>query len=213
LEFDRQFEYFDASKFTIISWDAPGYGKSRPPERDYADCYKRDAKLLIELMNKLDINTFNVLGFSDGARTAMTLASQNADRVDKLVLVGATSFNSPKERRVFELCRNIDGWSNERRALYENLYGDDLQQMWSNWVDANNKLNDFLGSELSRITCPTLLLYGEKDIIAPCDPHARHLKRSIIKSRIHIFSHTSHYCHQEKSDEFNKIVERFLLSN
>ena len=162
-------------------------------------------------MRHIGVEKFNLLGFSDGARTAMTIASQFGDRVDKLVLVGATSYNSPKEKRVFELCRNIDGWSNERRAIYERVYGADLQEVWAKWVDQNNRLTEFRGPQLSHITCPTLLLYGENDIIAPIDPHARHLKRNLKHSRIHIFNKTSHYCHQDKADEFNKIVERFLL--
>lgn len=143
----------------------------------------------------------------------MSIASQYGDRVDKLVLVGATSFNSAKEKRVFELCRTIDSWSNERRSIFEREYGPDLQQVWARWVDANNKLTDFASSQLPLISCPTLLTYGENDIIAPIDPHARNLKRNIKNSRIHIFAKTSHYCHQEKAVEFNTIVEKFLLSS
>ena len=167
----------------------------------------------MQLMDKLNFNEnkFNLLGFSDGGRTAMTIASQYQERVNKLILVGTTSYNSPKEKRVFDLCRDIDSWSDERRAIYEKEYGSDLQQIWSKWIDENKKLNDFLGNLPTKITCPTLLLYGENDIIAPIDPHARHLRRSIKDSRIHIFSKTSHYCHQEKAREFNVRVERFLF--
>lgn len=142
----------------------------------------------------------------------MTIASQFGDRVNKLILVGSTAFNSPKERKVFELCRSISGWSNERRAMYEKVYGSELQDVWSKWIDQNSRLNDFISlPALAKINCECLLLYGEKDIVSPIDPHARHLKRNLKNSRIHIFSNVSHYCHQEKADEFNAIVDRFLF--
>lgn len=79
-------------------------------------------------------------------------------------------------------------------------------------MDENRKLDDFLTARLGQVACPTLLLYGENDIIAPVDPHTRHLRQHIAKCRIHVFPNTSHYCHQEKAIIFNKIVEKFLLS-
>lgn len=218
LEFDRQFEGFDEDQFTLVSWDAPGYGKSRPPERDYTDCYHRDAQLLIKLMVHCGfdyhLKKFNLLGFSDGSRTAVHLAAVFPEAVEKLILVGSTSYNSPKEVKVFELCRSVDGWSEERRKLYEQLYGsrETLQKLWSAWIDANIKLSDFATPLLAKISCPTLLLFGENDIIAPVEPHARHLKRNLANSRIHIFAKTSHNCHQERASEFNAIVQRFLLN-
>lgn len=226
LEFDRQFDGFDLEKFTLISWDAPGFGRSRPPEqRDYTDCYRRDAALLMKLMTHCsglsgadrpssNNNKFNLLGFSDGSRTAIHLAATFPEAVEKLILVGCTSYNSPKEKKVFELCRSVDGWSEDRRKLYEQLYGSraTLQRLWSDWIDANARLTDFASDQLPKVACPTLLLFGENDIIAPVEPHARHLKRNLTNSRIHIFAKTAHNCHQERPTEFNAIVERFLLN-
>ncbi|KAH9424895.1 serine hydrolase BPHL-like [Dermatophagoides pteronyssinus] len=209
-EYGQQFDYFDPEKFTLVSWDAPGFGQSRPPERDYNDCYNRDAKLLIELMDQLKLDKFSVLGFSDGSRTAITISSQYPDRVHKLVLLGATTFNSPKELKVFDLCRDVTGWSDQRRGMFEKVYGQDLQKMWAGWVDMNKALGDFMTPSLAKIQCPVLLLYGENDIIAPIDPHAAHLRKNLQRSRIHIFPKTSHQAHQERTREFNKIVEKFI---
>lgn len=132
LEYGHQFDYFDPAKFTLVSWDAPGFGQSRPLERDYRDCYERDARLLVELMSEhVGVDRFHLLGFSDGGRTAITLSSCYPDRVAKLVLVGTTSFNSPKERRVFDLCRDVEAWSSDRRSLYQSVYGQQLQSVWA----------------------------------------------------------------------------------
>lgn len=211
LEFSQQFAHFAGDRFTIISWDAPGFGKSRPPERDYEKCYERDAELLIYLMvEHLKYSSFNLLGFSDGGRTAIVMAANYPARVQKLVLVGTSAFLCPKQRRVFDLCRNISGWSNDRRMKYEKVYGDDLQEVWNQWLNANEAYVDYLTPMLKNIHCNTMLLWGELDIIAPIEPHVRHLRTRIPNTRVHIFAKTSHYCHQDRAKDFNKMIEQFL---
>lgn len=50
-DFRHQVEGFDREKFTLVAWDPPGYGKSRPPERDFpTDFYERDAEYTYEFM-------------------------------------------------------------------------------------------------------------------------------------------------------------------
>ncbi len=176
IEYGLQFKGFDLNKFTLVSWDAPGFGKSRPPERDYNDCYQRDADLAVKFMKKLGYDRFNLMGFSDGGRTSLILSGKYPEAVIKLVIWGTSSFNSPKEKKTLSLCKDISGWSNERRAIYEGVYGQDLQDIWSKWIDENNKLGDFASSSLPKITCPTFILHGENDIIAPLEPHAPYLK-------------------------------------
>ena len=35
LDFGPQLDGFDKEKFTLVAWDSPGMGFSRPPERNY----------------------------------------------------------------------------------------------------------------------------------------------------------------------------------
>lgn len=46
-----QIEGFNRDKFTLVVWDPPGYGKSRPPEKVFStDFYERDADAAYEFM-------------------------------------------------------------------------------------------------------------------------------------------------------------------
>lgn len=51
-----QLDGFDKDKFTLIAWDSPGFGLSRPPERDYKlhaedkFFYQYDAETVVKLM-------------------------------------------------------------------------------------------------------------------------------------------------------------------
>lgn len=43
-DFKPQVEKLDKNKFTVIAWDPPGYGGSRPPKRLFnSDFYHKDA--------------------------------------------------------------------------------------------------------------------------------------------------------------------------
>lgn len=50
-DFKPQIEGFDREKFTVLAWDPPGYGQSRPPEKDFKpDFYEKDAECALEFM-------------------------------------------------------------------------------------------------------------------------------------------------------------------
>ncbi|KOB68040.1 Bphl-like protein, partial [Operophtera brumata] len=59
-DFKPQIEGFDLEKFTLVVWDPPGYGKSRPPEKDFpADFYEKDADYAYEFMKIRDITSWS----------------------------------------------------------------------------------------------------------------------------------------------------------
>lgn len=50
-DFKPQIEGINRDKFTLIVWDPPGFGKSRPPEKDFLpDFYEKDADYAYEFM-------------------------------------------------------------------------------------------------------------------------------------------------------------------
>lgn len=58
-DFKPQVEKLDKDKFTIVAWDPPGYGNSRPPNRQFStEFYKNDARAAIEFMK---VNIFKVM--------------------------------------------------------------------------------------------------------------------------------------------------------
>lgn len=50
-DFSPQITGFDPNEYTVIAWDPPGYGKSRPPQKDFSDgFYERDADMAVKLL-------------------------------------------------------------------------------------------------------------------------------------------------------------------
>lgn len=50
-DFKPQIEGFDREKFTLVVWDPPGFGKSRPPDKEFAgNFYNTDADHAFQFM-------------------------------------------------------------------------------------------------------------------------------------------------------------------
>lgn len=89
--------------WSLVAWDPPGYGKSRPPHRTFpVDFFQRDAAAAAELMEALGRKRFSVLGWSDGGITGMLLAALRPQAVERLVVWGANSYVLPEELQIYE---------------------------------------------------------------------------------------------------------------
>lgn len=89
--------------YSIIAWDPPGYGKSRPPNRTFElDFFHRDAFVANALMRSLEFAKYSVLGWSDGGITGLLMAAKYQKSVEKLVIWGANSYILPEETKIYE---------------------------------------------------------------------------------------------------------------
>ena len=80
-DFTPQIERLNSqSQLKLIVWDPPGYGSSRPPDRTWPKSpnhfYSRDADVAVDFMNKIGEEKFSVVGWSDGAITALIIAGR-----------------------------------------------------------------------------------------------------------------------------------------
>ena len=96
----------DYSKFTLVAWDPPGYGRSQPPPRDFTDFYNRDATHAANLMKTLGVDKYSVLGWSDGGITGLILAARQPETVEKLVAFGCNAYVSDSDRACTTAIKN-----------------------------------------------------------------------------------------------------------
>lgn len=89
--------------FSIIAWDPPGYGESRPPNRTFnVDFFHRDAFVANALMQSLNLKKYSILGWSDGGITGLIMAAKYNESIDKLIIWGSNSFILPEETKIYE---------------------------------------------------------------------------------------------------------------
>ena len=214
-DFQKQLEPF-SKDFTLIAPDPRGYGRSRPPERDYPlNFYQRDAEDILALMTSLGHETFAVMGWSDGANIGALLAAAHSHRVTRLVIWGGNSFLTPQEIHAFQSVRSIDSWSPRSVEPMRLIYGDSLDALWDRYVTGLENLfthggdTDIYRSKLPLIESPTLILHGELDPLVPAT-HPRIIQQGIAGSELYVFPEGKHNIHVRYAEEFNKTVSSFL---
>jgi valacyclovir hydrolase len=212
-DFEHQLQWFSHA-YQVIAPDPRGYGQSRPPERDYPlNFYQRDAQDVLALMTALGHEQFNVFGWSDGANIGVLMAANSPQRIQRLVLWGGNSYLSPEEIATFQAMRSVSSWSQRDADPMRQTYGDSLDALWESYVVGLEDLyaagGDLYRSQLSKVTCPTLILHGEKDPLVPAF-HPRIICQGIAGSALHVFPEGKHKIHARYAAEFNRMTSEFL---
>ena len=100
------------------------------------------------------------------------------------------------------------------REPLEEIYGAaELQRMWSEacdaWQEIEKQGGNVCGEEAKRVSCPTLILHGQKDSMV-LQSHPEALHNTIAGSRLHLFPDGKHNLHLRYADEVNAILVDFL---
>ncbi|CAG9772480.1 unnamed protein product [Ceutorhynchus assimilis] len=218
-DFKPQIEGLDKNKFTVLAWDPPGCGFSRPPNRVFnTKFYENDADAAHDFMQAIGIEKFSLLGWSDGGISSIILAAKYPKIVDKLVVWGANCYIIPEDIEAFEKIRDISEWSDRIKIPLVKLYTEaGLQKMWTDWCDTMQDLykeggGNICKNSLKDINCPTLILHGNKDpMVAP--EHPLYLLDNIKNAKIHRYPEGKHNIHLKYAEDFNKVISDFILNN
>jgi pimeloyl-ACP methyl ester carboxylesterase len=211
----HQIDYF-SSQYRVVAIDTRGHGRSSASPGRYQ--YQTMADDVLAVLDFLEVERVSIIGQSDGGITALTLAANHADRLNKLVLVGAIfNFDAiPLEHR--GSLRDID-WASQTGqdgffggAVASYLKHEDsiagmsafvgeMSDMWS--VTPN-----FTVEALSEISTPTLIVNGDR-YDAP-HAHVIAMYEAMPNAELFIVPGASHFLHEEKPELFNAVVDDFL---
>ncbi|XP_030064460.1 serine hydrolase BPHL [Microcaecilia unicolor] len=216
-DFGPQLKSLNKERFTIVAWDPRGYGRSIPPNRDFPPDYlERDAKDAVGLMQALNFKKFSLMGWSDGGITALIVAGKYPSLIHKLVVWGANAYVTEQDMKAFKAARDFSKWNEKTRKPMEDMYG---KEYFAKTFDAciigasqymNNPDGNICRHLLPTIACPTLIMHGLKDAMVPSF-HAEFLHKHIKDSRLYLMPEGKHNLHLRFPEEFNKLVEDFLL--
>ena len=200
--FDRHIEPL-LPYYTVITVDTRHHGKSSMGEKPLT--YELFSEDLFTLINKLHIGNFLILGFADGAITALELALKHQERIAAMILVGANI--SP------------DGLTAiTRKGLQLLSLGNRLRGVFFKQVKADNELIRLMldhphiePDQLKKITVPTLVISGEQDIVK--EDHGELIAASLPKARRVVMPGTTHFVMRDAPEEFDRIVYEFLMED
>ena len=226
--FERQAALADDAGRRLVAWDAPGYRHSPDPESaftldDWADAAG-------ELIATEGGGSADVLGVSWGGVTATRLALRHPHLIRSLILAdSSTGAGLDPEMAASMRSRAADvehlGLEPFARSRAPKLLAPDAGQalvdeaaqmmidsvrmpsyQWAcdSMAEADHR------ADLPSIEAPTLVIYGDHDIITP--PERSHeLAKGIPRSELVSVADAGHLANQEKPADFNAAVLRFLL--
>jgi pimeloyl-ACP methyl ester carboxylesterase len=227
---DEQIPAF-AEHFTVIRYDARGFGDTVMPPAPYSP--SADA---IALLDHLGIARAHLVGVSMGSQTAIETAVVAPERVSALVAVAARTGIpvSPALRA---------GWDRVNELFEAGDIAGAVEYELRMWVDGPERgpedvdprmrervremnaalfaREDDQGDEvpleppaaarLSAIAAPTLIVYGDKDLI-DVRQAAAPLAAAIAGAQLAVIPDTAHLPQMERPTLFNQRVLDFLLA-
>lgn len=193
-----------ADKYHSLLIDLPGFGDSELPTEawsafDYAD-------RIVAFMDEKGLSKVDLLGHSFGGKIAMSLAIRYPDRLGKLIIIGSAGLQrkrtlSQKLRAkslvtAGKFIKLID------RSFNTTFYPDKFIPRFGSkdYKDVTGVLrailvksiNEDYTSIVSKITAPTLIIYGEHDDVMPVEIGER-LHKAIKGSKFYVFPEKPHH--------------------
>ncbi|WP_024927457.1 MULTISPECIES: alpha/beta fold hydrolase [unclassified Mesorhizobium] len=208
----------------LIALDLRGHGGSAAP----ACCYGIDslANDVNGFMEAMHIDKADIVGHSLGSMTAATLAAYYPERVDHLVLL-STATNVPKATtdwlwdNVPKLKHPIDPNSEFMLAWYANPTpvnedfltrerGESAAVPAQVWMGVLRSLTETDWSSItSRITAPTLIIWGEQDALFDAASQTR-LKELLPAAKYETLAGVGHNFFWEQPEKVAKEINGFL---
>lgn len=198
--FVNQIDRF-ANEYRVIAVDTRGHGASPRGNKPFTlETFADDLK---NLLDSLNIEKANILGFSDGGNIAVIFALKYPERVNSLVLNGANLFPSGLKssflipvKVLFAVFSLLSHFSRRAKRRSELLY-------------LMAKQPNIQPERLSGIKCPVLVIAGTQDVIK--EKHTKLIAASLPDSSL-CFLKGGHSIAKTNSVEFNSAVEKFLSS-
>lgn len=197
-----------SEEYYVITVDSRGHGRSTTSDQQIG--YDLMASDVLALMDYLEIDTANLVGWSDGGIIGLDIAINNPERLIKLVAYGA-NYNPSGVKS--------DAGENERFNAYFQMavadyaalspnpdgFEDFVANISNMWATEPN----FTEEQLNSITVPTLILDGmEEEAIYP--EHALEMASLIPTADLLLMGGIGHFAMWDKIEEFNHIVLDYL---
>jgi pimeloyl-ACP methyl ester carboxylesterase len=212
----KDFEYCIpelAKHYMVIAPDTPGQGRS---EQADTLTYTVLLDFMSQLIDKLQVDSVYVMGWSDGAITGILLAEKKPDKVKKVIAVGANN----GLRRAISPVIPINSVTPPPLDAWEKNHKEDIDQYMNklprDWKKLLNDLNImwyqkdeyFSDSVYGRINIPVMIVLGDRDDIIT--EHGLEMHRLIKGSQFCVLPNTSHEAFAKKPDLITKIAIDFF---
>jgi pimeloyl-ACP methyl ester carboxylesterase len=196
--------------YTVYLVDWPGFGTMRQHGRDFS--IAGAASWLSDLLDVLNLERVALIGHSMGGLIAAMFAARQPEKLTKLVLVAPAIGLTRTAVTAYLLPLAGETLSIHPRFL-PTLAWDTTRAGFPILLRAARELLHMnIERELTQITTPCLLVWGQRDLLVPATLSGS-LQAKIRDSRLCILPGTGHIVMYHRADQFNQAVLEFLAES
>jgi pimeloyl-ACP methyl ester carboxylesterase len=219
-----------AQRFHVLAPDIVGFGTTERPE-DIVYSLRTWTDHVWAFMDARGMEKARVIGNSLGGRIALQMATDQSDRIAKMVLMGTPGVGMTPTEGLAAL-RAYEPSHDAMRELLRNYFAvdpamitDELVQIRYEASIADGAYEAYramffdprhAGSELGitedevrAIATPTLLIHGREDKVVALQVSVAMLGL-LPNADLHVFSACGHWTQIERADEFSAVVSDYL---
>ncbi len=193
--------------YRAVSIDSRGHGHSTRDSRPYT--YELMASDVLAVMDTLHLERAALVGWSDGACTALILAAKATARVAGVFFFACNM--DPSGVKPFEATPALDRCFARHTRDYTELSAtpDDFKDFVAAVTLMQQTQPNYSAHDLAKISVPVLIVQSEHDeFIRP--EHAEHLARSIPNAELVVLNGVSHFAPLQRPEQFNAAILAFL---
>jgi pimeloyl-ACP methyl ester carboxylesterase len=158
-------------EYELIMPDARGHGLSTNPQKTIT--HRQCALDMLSLLERLGIRKCLDIGISMGGNILLHMATLQPDRIHAMVVVSATMYFPEQARAIMRqvAVENQPESEWEKMRKFHKLGDEQITALWEWQRDMKDSYEDvnFTPPSLSRITAPTLIVYGDRDFLYPVE--------------------------------------------
>ncbi|MGE5373594.1 MAG: alpha/beta fold hydrolase [Bacteroidota bacterium] len=193
--------------YRAILIDSRGHGRSTRDERPYS--YELMASDVLAVMDTLHIEKAGLVGWSDGACTALVLADKNPARAAGVFFFACNM--DPSGTKEIEFTPTLQRCFSRHVQDYKQLSSTpDQFDQFSEAVGLMQRTQpNYTADDLARIQVPVAIVQSEHDEFIKRE-HAEYLARSIPNAEFVYLPGVSHFAPLQRPGLFNEAMLAFL---
>lgn len=191
------------SGYQVVLIDSRGHGRSTRDDRPFS--YDLMASDALAVMDALPLERASLVGWSDGACTALVLAAHHPSRVTGVFFFACNM--DPSGVLPFTATPIIDRCFARHKQDYEHLSA--TPGSFKDFVEVVSQMQrtqpDYSAEDLAKITVPVTVAQSEHDEFIRRE-HAEYLAHALPKAELVLLNGVSHFAPLQRPASFNVVM-------
>jgi pimeloyl-ACP methyl ester carboxylesterase len=195
------------SGYRAVLIDSRGHGRSTRDAQAFS--YELMASDVLAVMDALHLEKASLVGWSDGACTALILAAKTPARIAGVFFFGCNM--DPSGVKPFEATATVNRCLARHAKDYAHLSA--TPEHFKDFVDAVTRMQqtqpNYSAKDLAQISVSVVIVQSEHDEFIKQE-HAEYLARSIPNAELVVLNGVSHFAPLQRPEQFNSAMLAFL---